>query len=94
VWVDGADGPSHDFELLEAPRVGERVSISVGDETEDGIVDSVTWQLQAISGAAGSLEGEPAGSVTIVHVICHSRAAKPNEGAARAEEPREAAAPR
>lgn len=71
VWIDGADGPSHDFELLDAPRVGDRVSVSIGHLAEEGVVASVTWRLQAVdAGAGGQLEGEPAGSVTIVHVIC------------------------
>ncbi len=87
VWISGADGPSHDFELVEAPRVGERIVISVGADTEEGVVSAVSWQLQAIEppGASLSLVAEPAGSVTMVHVIC--RAASPerrhsSEGAA------------
>jgi len=72
VWISGADGPSHDFELVAAPRIGERVVIGVGAETEEGIVDAVTWQLQAIDLPAGDmpLAVEPLGTVTLVHVIC------------------------
>ncbi|WP_395672798.1 hypothetical protein [Phenylobacterium sp.] len=74
VWISGADGPSHDFELVEAPRVGERIVISVGADTEEGVVSAVSWQLQAIEppGASLSLVAEPAGSVTMVHVICRA----------------------
>ncbi|HEX2558578.1 hypothetical protein [Phenylobacterium sp.] len=72
VWIQGLDGPSHDFELLSAPRVGERISVAVAGQTEDGIVTTVTWQLQAIerSGSDLSIEAEPTGSVSLVHVIC------------------------
>lgn len=72
VWISGAEGPSHDFELVEAPRIGERVVVGVGADTEEGIVTDVTWQLQAIDLPAGdmSLAVEPLGTVTMVHVIC------------------------
>ncbi len=72
VWISGDEGPSHDFELLDAPRIGERISIAVEGEVEEGMVSAVTWRLQAIQPDAGNLglEGEPLGSVTIVHVIC------------------------
>lgn len=72
VWIKGADGPSYDFELVCAPRIGDRISIAVGDNLDDGEVEAVTWQLQAIAPPAAplSLEADPAGSVTIVHVIC------------------------
>lgn len=72
VWISGADGPSHDFELVEAPRVGERIVVGVGSATEEGIVSAVTWHLQAIEPAAGDLPlaVEPLGAVTLVHVIC------------------------
>ncbi len=70
--MKGADGPSHDFELLSAPRVGDRISVASGRTLEEGVVDSVTWQLQAIEAHTGEvvLEGEPAGSVTLVHIVC------------------------
>ncbi len=76
IWINGDDGPSHDFELPEPPRVGERVSIAIGGATEDGIVMSVTWRLQGVARAEGdlSLEGEPIGSVSVVHVVCGSTA--------------------
>ena len=72
VWISGADGPSHDFELVDTPRTGERISISVGGRIEEGIVTSVTWHLQAIQRSDGdlALEGEPVGTVAIVHVVC------------------------
>ena len=72
VWISGEDGPSHDFELLSAPRVGDQVSIALQDHTEDGTVSSVSWHLQGIERASGafSIDGEPLGSVSIVHVVC------------------------
>ena len=72
VWISGAEGPSYDFELVDAPRVGERVVVGVGAESEEGIVAAVTWQLQAIEAPAGDmlLAVEPLGAVTMVHVIC------------------------
>lgn len=72
VWINGPDGPSHDFELLDPPRVGERVTIAVAGESIEGMVTSVAWQLQGIERNEGdlSLEGEPVGSVTLVHVVC------------------------
>ena len=43
VWIRGAEGPSHDFELVDAPRVGERVVISlVGGGSQEGIVADVS----------------------------------------------------
>jgi len=90
VWISGPDGPSHDFELLDAPRIGDRVSISVDDQVEDGLVADVTWQLQAFASVSGSLEAEPAGSVTVVHVICSPRAKdlSANEAEVALAEPR------
>jgi hypothetical protein len=72
VWIAGAEGPSHDFELLSAPRVSERISIAIGGQTEEGVVSSVSWQLQGMERSEGdlALDGEPTGSVSIVHVIC------------------------
>ena len=72
VWIKGADGPSYDFELVGAPRIGDQISIVRGKTMDDGVVEAVTWQLQAIenSEAPLALEADPAGSVTIVHVIC------------------------
>jgi hypothetical protein len=72
VWISGEDGLSHDFELLEAPRVGEQVSITFPDRTEDGVVTSVAWHLQGIERATSdlSIDGEPLGSVAVVHVVC------------------------
>ncbi len=74
VWISGAEGPSHDFELVEAPRVGERIVIGVGADTEEGVVSAVSWQLQAIEppSAGMSLAIDPLGSVTMVHVICRT----------------------
>jgi hypothetical protein len=76
IWINGEDGPSHDFELLDPPRVGERVSIGIGGHTEEGIVMSVTWRLQGVARTEGdlSLDGEPVGSVTVAHVVCGSTA--------------------
>lgn len=44
----------------------------VGGKAEEGVVASVSWHLQAIEGAPQDLplEGEPLGSVTLVHVVC------------------------
>ncbi len=72
VWIDGDDGPSHDFELVNAPRVGDRISIAVEGRVEEGIVATVSWHLQGIERAMGvlALEGEPIGSVTMVHIVC------------------------
>jgi hypothetical protein len=51
--------------------VGERISITHGSHSEDGVVETVTWNLQAIEAASGlSLEADPVGTVSIVHVIC------------------------
>src|SRR5438552_792085 len=74
VWISGPDGPSHDFELLSAPRVGERIGVAMAGETEEGIVTTVSWQLQGIErpGSDLSIESEPAGSVSLVHVICRA----------------------
>ena len=74
VWIGGAEGPSRDFELANAPQVGECISIAVGGRLEEGIVTSVTWQLVGVerSSADMALGIEPVGSVTLVHVICHS----------------------
>ena len=76
VWISGDDGPSHDFELLEAPRIGERVNITIDGQAEEGVVASVSWHLQGVERAAGelALEGEPVGSVTLVHVVCNRTA--------------------
>jgi hypothetical protein len=72
VWIAGAEGPSRDFELVDAPRVGDGISISVAGRLEEGIVTSVAWQLVGIepSGNDLALGVEPVGSVTLVHVIC------------------------
>jgi hypothetical protein len=89
VWIRGVEGPAHDFELVEAPRIGERITISLAGHSEEGIVRNVTWQLQGIERAQDDLaiEAEPVGSVTIVHVLCapHPGEATPNEAAAEAE---------
>jgi hypothetical protein len=87
VWISGAEGPSHDFELVEAPRVGERVVVGVGAETEEGIVTAVTWQLQAIDLPTGDLPlaVEPLGAVTMVHVICRPVGTPEQIAAASAE---------
>ena len=77
VWISGADGPSWDFELVAAPRIGERVSITAAGEVEEGVVESVTWQLQAAEAQGGlALEPEPPGSVSLVHVICRPEATR------------------
>jgi hypothetical protein len=87
VWIQGSDGPSHDFELLSAPRVGDTINIAVAGDTEDGVVTNVTWQLQAIArtGSDLSLEAEPAGSVSIIHVICRPRGESARQAQAYAE---------
>jgi hypothetical protein len=76
IWINGDHGPSHDFELVDPPRVGERIAIAIGADTEEGLVTSVTWRLQGVARAAGdlSLDGEPIGSVTVVHVVCGASA--------------------
>lgn len=88
VWISGAEGPSRDFELVEAPRVGDCISISTGGRFEEGIVTSVVWQLVGVESTSSDLTlgFEPVGSVTMVHIICkasneddvtfHSRAFK------------------
>ena len=72
VWIAGADGPSRDFELLTAPCAGQRISITMAGKVEEGVVTNVTWHLQAIETAQNeiAIEGEPMGSVSLVHVIC------------------------
>ena len=72
VWIHGPDGSSRDFELLSAPRVGDRISIAHGKELEEGVVALVDWHLQALEGLSPELmlEGEPPGSVSLVQVIC------------------------
>jgi len=76
IWIQGADGPSRDFELLTAPQIGDRIAISLAGATEEGVVAAVTWQLQAMdaTGADLGLDAEPVGSVSMVHVICRPRA--------------------
>jgi hypothetical protein len=76
VWIDGDEGPSHDFELIAAPRIGDSISIAIDGEVEEGVVAAVSWHLQGIERAGGSLalEGEPIGSVTMVHVVCRPTA--------------------
>ena len=75
VWISGPEGPSHDFELLHPPQVGERITIAVAGESIEGMVSSVAWHLQGIERSEGelSLEGEPVGSVTLVHVVCDAK---------------------
>ena len=82
VWIAGAEGPSRDFELAEAPRVGECISISLAGRLEEGIVTSVTWQLVGIEGSPGALMlgVDPVGSVTLVHVICRPTTAERSVG--------------
>jgi hypothetical protein len=86
VWISGEDGPSHDFELLDAPRVGEQVTIAFADRTEDGVVMSVAWRLQGIERADSdlSIDGEPLESVSIVHVVCSPKTEGLKVGAASA----------
>jgi hypothetical protein len=74
VWIEGAEGPSRDFELAEAPRVGEAISISVAGHLEEGVVTSVTWQLVGVERSPSDLTTgiEPVGSVTLLHVICQA----------------------
>lgn len=76
VWIRGPDGPSHDFELVSAPQLGERVCINSASGVEEGVVEAVTWQLQAVEAGAAeiALEGEPPGSVSLVQVICRPAA--------------------
>lgn len=77
VWIEGPDGASRDFELVETPRIGEKVSIAHGGRTEEGVVEAVTWQLLAMDAATpeAALEGEPVGSVSVVHVFCRPQRA-------------------
>ncbi len=72
VWIEGPDGPSRDFELVSPPRMGERICIATGHGLEEGVVESITWQLQALEAAPTEvfLEGEPPGSVVLVQVVC------------------------
>jgi len=89
VWIRGAEGPAHDFETSEAPRLGERIIVSLAGHNEEGLVRNVTWQLQGIERAQGDLaiDGEPVGAVTVVHVICapYPGETTPNEASAEAE---------
>jgi hypothetical protein len=73
VWIAGAEGPSRDFELVEAPRVGDCISIAVAGRFEEGIVTSVIWQLVGIERSENDtvVGVEPVGSVTVIHVICN-----------------------
>ncbi len=72
VWISGAEGPSRDFELAEAPRVGDCISVSTSGRFEEGIVTSVVWQLVGVEPTSSDLTlgFEPVGSVTMVHIIC------------------------
>jgi hypothetical protein len=98
VWIAGAEGPSWDFELLTPPRPGERITLSHGGRVEEGVVVTVDWHFQAMetSGNGLGLDGEPAGSVSLVQVICRpsaeviSGAFEAVELDAPAGEPREA----
>jgi hypothetical protein len=94
VWINGADGPSRDFELLTTPHLGERITINCGGQIDEGIVASVNWHLQAMDTASGDLllEGEPAGSVSLVHVICRPASQDLSRIFASAEVGEEAAA--
>ncbi|HEY9218527.1 MAG TPA: hypothetical protein VIO94_10795 [Phenylobacterium sp.] len=87
IWIDGPDGPSRDFELLGAPRVGERICIAHAGELEEGIVASVDWHLQAMENSSPELmlEGDPPGSVSLVQVVCRP-SEKPVAGAFTAAE--------
>jgi hypothetical protein len=76
--------------LVEAPRVGERISISVAGRLEEGIVTSVTWNLVAIERSGDFLLEDPVGSVTLVHVVCGPSTPE-GSGAARVEQAERAA---
>ncbi len=62
-----------DFELPEAPRVGESISIATEGRFDEGVVTSVVWQLVGVKPSSKDLTlgFEPVGSVTMVHVICN-----------------------
>lgn len=95
VWIEGPDGPARDFELVNPPRVGERVCIATSHGLEEGVVETITWQLQAVEPTTTELllEGEPPGSVSLVQVVCRPatdalhRALATSADAARAEVP-------
>lgn len=72
VWIEGPDGPARDFELVSPPRVGERICIATSHGLEEGVVETITWQLQAVEPTTTELllEGEPPGSVSVVQVVC------------------------
>jgi hypothetical protein len=73
VWINGADGPCHDFELVDAPpRAGEHICLAMGDHKKEGVVASVSWHLLGIERSERELTfgGDPVGSVTMVHVVC------------------------
>lgn len=89
IWIDGPEGPSHDFEMLAAPRAGELISIACDGQVREGVVQSVAWRLRAVDrgGPAADLAlgAEPAGSVTLVHVICAPGPKAPQSAEAWAE---------
>jgi hypothetical protein len=87
VWINGSEGPSYDFELVDAPRIGDRIAIAVGGDSLEGVVSDVSWHLQAIEKMEGdlALEGEPIGSVTAVHVVCDTPSAAFRQSRAAAE---------
>jgi hypothetical protein len=72
VWIAGPDGPARDFELVSPPRIGERICIATSHGLEEGVVETITWQLQAVEPTTTELllEGEPPGSVSLVQVVC------------------------
>ncbi len=95
VWIEGPDGPSRDFELVSPPRVGERICIATGHGLEEGVVESITWQLQAVQATTPEvlLEGEPPGSVSLVQVVCRRPAEVLHRALAASANPEEAQFP-
>ena len=72
VWIEGPDGPAPAFELVSPPRVGEPICNAPTHGLEEGVVETITWQLQAVEPTTTELllEGEPPGSVSLVQVVC------------------------
>ncbi|MBJ7409379.1 MAG: hypothetical protein JHD15_03310 [Phenylobacterium sp.] len=95
VWIEGPDGPSRDFELVSPPRVGERICIATTHGLVEGVVESITWQLQAVEATTTELllEGDPPGSVSLLQVVCRRPAEALHHALAASAASEQASAP-